>query len=452
MVERKIENLKQELARIVIANIIKDLGDNATYSKIKSRYRLQVDEIEKDYGIDIMSYFDTVLSSFPRSKKKGIYSVSTTLIPPKTKNEIIDQIKTLIDSLGKATKIEKMLAELPEVRLGREITDLMLTPDEYLAKRNDSVENVIKSLTTFNPAVFEPATYEFLIAKVLCIIFQLPILIEYSVDFEPEREPCIVWRGAINKTSSKFAPGGMSDIIVYTRSKQYLLIEATLRATRTQWETEIEPIFTHVTEVTRKYKIDNEDIFVVFVAPQLLELTYDRLRQLANLYNIAYLDNHELAKLASVSNFIPSLSHYSLTGLMKSLHQVLLNARTLTMFTKNQEKELERWISEITRSFINTFMAIKIYETLVKSNKLTSIINLIKAITQDAQVIKYYEMIGVPLNELEEVIRRDVRQFLSYASLLGLVREINGYVEALPLEVYETGLYKTLGKIKKLCS
>jgi hypothetical protein len=452
MVERKIENLKQELARIVIANIIKDLGDNATYSKIKSRYRLQVDEIEKDYGIDIMSYFDTVLSSFPTSKKKGIYSVSTTLIPPKTKNEIINQIKTLIDSLGKATKIEKMLAELPEVRLGREITDLMLTPDEYLAKRNDSVENVIKSLTTFNPAVFEPATYEFLIAKVLCIIFQLPIFIEYSVDFEPEREPCIVWRGAINKTSLKFAPGGMSDIIVYTRSKQYLLIEATLRVTRTQWETEIEPIFTHVTEVTRKYKIDNEDIFVVFVAPQLLELTYDRLRQLANLYNIAYLDNHELAKLASVSNFIPGLSHYSLTGLMKSLHQVLLNARTLTMFTKNQEKELERWISEITRSFINTFMAIKIYETLVKSNKLTSIINLIKAITQDAQVIKYYEMIGVPLNELEEVIRRDVRQFLSYASLLGLVREINGYVEALPLEVYETGLYKTLGKIKKLCS
>ena len=451
MVERRIEKLKQELASGIINEIIKTLGDDSTYSKIRSRYRIQADEIEKNHGIDIMRYFEPVLSSFSSNKKRGTYRILTTLSLHKSSDELISQIKAIIGSVSKVTRTEQVLAELSEVKAAQEVLELMSTAEEYLAKRDDTVENVIVNLMSFKASAFTPAGFEFLLAKALCLIFQVPLYVEYGVEFELEREPAAVWRGRINEQKLDFAPGGMSDIIVYTRSKQYVLVEATLRTTRTQCETEIEPIFTHVSEVAKKHKV-GKDIFVVFIAPELLELTYDRLKQLASMYDVIYLDANGFAKVALVSDFIPGLSHYSLTGLLKSLHQVLLSSRTLTMFVKETEKELGRWMSETTQSFINTFMATKVYEKLVELGKLVSIMNLVQILGKDRQVRKYYEIIGVSKEELEEAIDRDIKQFTSYASLLGLIREINGHVEALPIDVYETGLYKTLGKMKKIVS
>lgn len=242
----------------------------------------------------------------------------------------------------------------------------------------------------------------------------------------------------------------MSDVIAYTRSEHFVLGEATLRFTRTQWETEIEPIFTHVSEICKEHNISKDRVYLVFTTPELLEMTYERLKTVTRLYNVLYLDAKDFFMIASISNCIPGLSNYEVVKLFNNLNKTLNESRSFGSFKSNQKDEISHWMSNVAETFLNTFMAVKIYGKLARQSGLVGFGKLTGWLVKDKDVVQYYGIMAVSSGEIQRAIRDELDRFVSYGSILGLIKQVDEHAPALPINGYENTLYKTLGHLKKL--
>jgi hypothetical protein len=453
VVEKLLEGLKRELAATILAEIVQTLGEQATLGKVRSRYRISADEIQTKVNINILNYFEETIQEFSANTKKGIIRVPKKKF--RSKNSIIKEITKVIEPSRAAKgviKLDQFVQALPEFKASLEVREMMATPDEYLAKWNSSTDEVLQELQKFSPRKYDPTTYEFLLATTFAIIFQLPLYSEYGAEFDPEHQSGIVWRGRFGKSAEDFAPGGMSDVIAYTRSEHFVLGEATLRFTRTQWETEIEPIFTHVSEVCKEHNISKDRVYLVFTAPELLDMTYERLKTVTRLYNVLYLDAKDFFMIASISNYIPGLSNHEVIKLFNTLNKTLNESRSFGSFKNNQKGEISRWRSNVAEAFLNTFMAVKIYEKLAKRSDLVGFGELTDWLVKDNDVVQYYGIMAVTSEEIKSAVRDELGRFVGYGSILGLVKQVNQHAQALPINGYENTLYKMLGHLKKLLS
>lgn len=362
-------------------------------------------------------------------------------------HEIIGEIKAIMGE--RSAKFEQIMTKLREAKLGLELTEWMSGSDDYLKRRGETVESVLSDLNKFRETSYTPETFEYLMVKAFCVIFQLPIVVSYGAEFNVDAEPMVLWRGKISagNVPETFAPGGASDAIVYLRGRTYLLAEATLRSTRTQWETEIEPIFTHAGNIEKKHKLGT-DLFICLITPELLEQTYERLKTLTTLYNVFYLDVDDLYRMSLISSWIPGLPHHEITKLFKRLHSTLDSSVSFKMYTKSQKDQIRLWCGEITRDFARTFMSIKLYEKL-EDKQLMRTIEIADQLAKDTSVRNYLSMMGVPEEEIGKAIINSLKDYIAHASLLGLVMEVNGHVKRLPIDDFVNSMYKLLGLIRK---
>ena len=104
----------------------------------------------------------------------------------------------------------------------------------------------------------------------------------------------------------------------------------------------------------------------------------------------------------------------------------------------------------VAEAFVNSFMAVKIYEKLVRQGGLVGFDELTDWLFRDKDVVQYYGIMAVSPREIHRAIRDELDRFVSYGSILGLIRQINQHVQALPIDGYENTLYTTLGHLKKL--
>lgn len=451
MVEEKLESLKKTLAMKIICDIVfsyyaKKADFKATRSTIRSDFLVKADEISKTHNINIESYFQEVINSIPVDRKKGVY-LPCRKVPQMEIDEIIKEIKALIGE--RAAKFDQILNKLKEAKLGLELTEWMSGADDYLKRRGETVESVLHDLYNFREANYTPESFEYLIVKALCLIFQLPIFVSYGAEFNIDSEPMVLWRGKISpgNVPETYAPGGASDIIVYLRGRNYLLVEATLRSTRTQWETEIEPIFTHAQSIKKKYNLGSE-LFICLVTPKLLEQTYERLKTLSVLHNVFYLDVDDLYRISLVSSWIPGLPHHEISKLFKRLYLTLSSSVSFNMYTQSQKDQLKLWCSEITRDFARTFMSIKLYEKL-EDKRLMPINDVATHLTNDSMVRDYLRTMGVPEREIAKAVASNLKDYIAHASLLGLLMEINGHIKRLPIDEFVNSIYKLLGLVRK---
>jgi len=451
VVEEKLESLKRMLALKIICDIIssyhaKRAGLKATRSRIRSDFLIKADEISKAYNINIESYFHEVIDSIPVDKKKGIY-LPCRKVPKLGVDDIIREIKAIIGK--RPANFDQILSMLHETKLGLELIEWMSGADDYLRRRGETVESVLHELSNFHEANYTPENFEYLIVKTLCLIFQLPIFVSYGAEFDINSENLVLWRGKISpgNVPEAFAPGGSSDVIVYFRGRRYLLVEATLRSTRTQWETEIEPIFTHAESIKRKYNLGS-NLFICLIAPKLLEQTYERLKTLTSLHNVFYLDVDDLFRISLVSSWIPGLPHHETTKLFKRLHSALNSSISFNMYIQSHKDEIRLWYREITRNFARTFMSIKLYEKL-EDEKPMSIKDIAKQLINDNSVKDYLITMGVPQKEIEKAINKKLKDYIAHASLLGLLMEINGHIKRLPIDEFVNSIYKLLGLVRK---
>lgn len=447
------ESMEKQLAFSIIYYILKEKRGRSDWSSLRLESFRRAQELLTKYDIDITSYLDKVLEEFPRDKTSGEVLLPEVLSEPDPPNKIAEDIVKKLKPV-KAPPLNMIQA----AKTYYEMRDKMLDASEYLAKWNDDPQNVIKVLSlSVNEKKFikkyknAPATFEFLVAKSLCTVFGMPLLVQYNAPIIPMKN-CVVWRGRLKDyLPSDHAPGGGSDVIVYARG-YYALVEATLRYTKRQWKEEVEPIFRHINRFIEEMKIDPKDVYLIFVTPKkVLEGTYDWIHSRAEEFNVLALDIENLVKLVKTSLFIDGLPHAETRRALENLHKRSAEDIVVDMYIEHVNEEVDEWCEEALRPYLDMFLATKAYGVVVGKKELCEVTNVMKELSKDNEVRDYIKLGRIAKTaQVQRVLTDRRRNMLRYLSLFGLARELNGYLAALTSEEFDNRFLKMYRHIKKI--
>ena len=444
-----IEPKERQLAHAIVSTVLKKLGKSAGWSAVKLQVFAYAQKIHDKYGVDVSTYIAEIIEEYPRNKKGQIYlpdRLSHFPSPEKIASEISSGFQKAV---GPPEEVVEALSQY------QSLTTKMLGAEEYLERWNSDPKEVIKNLSLMSrkrlvsrPSI--PADFEFTVAKSLCILFQVPLYVEYSASLVPHAEECVVWRGKVkNNIPTHHAPGGGADILLCARGPYYLTVEATLRFSPRQWKEEIEPIFRHTKEFIEKNSLNNEDVYLLFVVGrELLEETYEWLNARSEDFNIVALNAETLLKLAKASLLTFSLTHAEVRRLLITLSRRLTRDSEVKVYITDMKRTVDDWIRSLLEPNFEVFLAVSAYEYLTKKDGVSKIDSISKSIAEKEEVTDYLNLLG----RKKEDIKRKTREWVHQLSILGLAREIDGYLKALPVEEFEAKMLKTYKHVLKITS
>ncbi|MEM1995772.1 MAG: AlwI family type II restriction endonuclease, partial [Thermoplasmatales archaeon] len=428
-------------------------GGKASWTTIYAKWVAKTASYSDIYVGDLL---DEALSHFPANTNKGVYMLGDTLTKVKRTEEIVKEIRALVEATrAKSSTLDASL--LPIAMFGRAIKEKMKLPIDYLADWKTSPQDVLTTLTQIsrNLSTFlnkyknkAAAEFEFLTAKSMCILFQLPLLVEQGPS-GPKKESCVVWRGEVTDyQASRYAPGGASDILVHARGPYYVLIEATLRYSQRQWKEEIEPITRHQREFITKYRLSKEDVYLAFVVTEALSDTYDWLHPKADTYHIVILDVESLLKIVTASLHYWGMPHLQIRRLLDQLSRRMALDDEVDLYTSNLVRVVDQWCREILEPNMPTFLAIKAYRVLKSRGGIAKVMDVSNELAGEVEVRQYLSLLG----RNTDYIEKKKQNWLHQLTLLGLAREIDNMLIALTLDEFESRLLKALGYVSRIAS
>ena len=446
-----IKSKEEELAFAIIWKVLEEEGKKAEWSTVRLRSFSYAVDIFKKYGVDVSGLIPRVMEKFRRNKKTGEILLPKVISPPLSPDQIAREI-------GKGIKRIKGPPEDVVAAAARyqDLQEKMRGVDDYLANWNSSPSQVIGELFHSTKKIFfnkyenPAATFEFVVAKAFCTLFQIPLYIEYNAPFFPREEKCVIWRGGLENYKPKVhAPGGASDIVLFARGPYYLTIESTLRYSPRQWKEEIEPVFRHVKKFVEENDLGAEDVFLVFiVAQEIHKETYEWLHARSEEFKVVALNAENLSKIVKASLFTFSLTHAEIRRLLDSLYRRVTTDYSIALYIRDLKTIVDDWCRSLLEPNLSVFVAVKAYECLLKRRKLSGVMEISNELAKDEEVKDYMQMIGKEPSD----IKRRTRDWIHQLSILGLAREINGYLKALPIEEFENKALKTYGHIIRMSS
>jgi len=446
-----LKSKRLELAIAIVWEILEEEGGKANWTTIYAKWIKKIAKYPQIYVGDLL---DQALSYFPVDTRRGLYELTSSIVKPKRPDEIAEEIVREIEAVkAGTTRIQELIS--PISIFGRSIKEKMKLPKDYLRDWRTTPEKVIEELNyvSLNPSSFlrkyrkrAAAEFEFLVAKAMCILFQLPLVIEQSR--EPTKDLCVVWRGkALNYQALEFAPGGASDIIIRARGPYYVLVEATLRYSPKQWKEEIEPVTRHLKEFIINNKLNHEDVYLIFITPKEIHSnTYDWLHLKSADYRIVVLDVDSLVKITTASMYYWGLPHLQIQRLFEQLSRRMAQNYDVKQYYEDLMMIVDQWCKDILEHNMPTFIAIKAYEVLCSMNGLAKVRALIDKLKDNKSIERYLILI----NKDPEHVTKMAKYWLRELTLLGLAREIDGTLIAMSLSEFENRILKTLGYVSSL--
>jgi hypothetical protein len=448
------DSRERELAFSILWKILNERGGRSSWSSLRLESFKQSQDILGRHDIDVSEYLDRVLKQFPRDKATGDVLLPTILKKPEPPDKIAKEI---------ISKLKPTKAPPPNMVSGAkmyyEMRDKMLDVNQYLSKWGDDSKGVLSDLNLsskgkkfINKFDNPPATFEFVVGKSLCILFETPLLVEYKAPILPREKSCVVWRGRSKGYSPiEHAPGGGPDAIVYARG-YYGIVEATLRYTKAQWKEEVEPIFRHTGDFIEEMNLDPSDVYLVFVTPsKVLEGTYKWIHSRAEEYCVIALDTQNLSRLVRTSLFINGLPHAEIRRAFQSLRKRLIDDIVVDTYLEHASEDINEWCEEALLPYLDLFLAIKTYEVVRRRKGLSKITKVINDLSKDPEIKDYIVLGGIAkVSQVKKVLLTKKRSLLRYLSLFGLAREIDGHLSALPPDEFDNRFLKMYGHIKKI--
>lgn len=432
---------------------MEDAGGKADFGTLRMRYMSEASRFLSQYNIDIMPYFDEARSRLLQQPKTGKFTVPKVR-KPELPASLVQELTAALPKKAQAVP-EEVIRDASSYQ---EMRRRMTLPSAFLERWGDTPEELLSELaTTLDPAFAKkdksPAKFEFSIAKAFSVIFQVPLEIQPGADMTSGVGKA-VWRGnaEFDQAHRRYeavahAPGGGSDIFVGLRGFD-LLVEATLRYTERQWRDEIEPIFRHYEEFVKEHDLDPDGAYLAFVTPQhLLPDTFKWIHAMASRFNVVALDVRIIQFFVEVSNYLPGLPHATIGSLMAKLRENVRGDIDGATYMGHLESARSSWARDVLGTELLNFLAVRSYEFLLRSRSALKAGDLLGLLASDARVVRYLQLAGQvkEVKQVKEILQDKRFDLLRQIELLGLGRQIDGYVEHLEWTEFEERILKMYG-------
>lgn len=118
------------------------------------------------------------------------------------------------------------------------------------------------------------------------------------------------------------------------------------------------------------------------------------------------------------------------------------------VYMQDAERVVADWIRSLLEPNFEVFIAVSAYEHLLKHGGLTKTEEICQSIAEKEEVIDYLDLAGRNIGDIKKGNKSWIRQL----SILGLAREVDGYLKSLPIQEFEARALKTYKHVIKIAT
>ena len=245
------------------------------------------------------------------------------------------------------------------------------------------------------PRSQQPAAYEFLTAVAMHRVFDVPLQCGDTDD--PSVKYRMLWNGHFDAATNIFQPSPSGVDSICFAYGFCLLVENTLRGNvGSQWRREFVESIDHYDKFVEARALEKKDVYLLFVAPDFHQSTYNGFRQKAiEGYSAVLLDNPCLWRWCNICRTLATYRHLDLKQLLRSMVETFKTSASLATFKKGIKRCMTNWETDLLRQERTAYFGLKSYEAMRAVGRRTvGTADIMRNLKRDKDFERYYKVLG----------------------------------------------------------